>query len=81
VEHIWKRLHREVVETPSLEVFRIRRDLALRGHGCGHGEDGLVVGLCDIRGLFQLQCFFKKTNKQTNKKNSIDELKSLSVGV
>ena len=28
-------------------------DVALRDMVCGHGGDGLVVGLGDLRGLFQ----------------------------
>ena len=46
----WHRLHREVVQSPSLEVFQSRVDVALRDVGSGHAGDGLVVGL---RGLFQ----------------------------
>ena len=45
----WHRLHREVVESLSLEVFQSRVDVALRDVGRGHGGGGLVVGL----GLFQ----------------------------
>ena len=44
----------EVVESPSLELFKNRVDMALRGMVNGHGEGGKTVGLGDLRGLFQL---------------------------
>jgi len=48
----WHRLPREVVQSPSLEVFQSRVDVALRDMVSGHGGDGLVVGPDDLRGLF-----------------------------
>ena len=36
----WHRLPREAVESPSLEVFRSRVDVALRAMGSGHGVMG-----------------------------------------
>jgi len=42
-------LPREVVGSPSTEVFQNRGDVALRDVGSGHGG----VGLGDLRGLFQ----------------------------
>ena len=41
------------VESPSLEVFKSRGDVALRDMVRGHGGDGLTVGLGDLSGLFQ----------------------------
>jgi len=45
------RLLREVVESPSLEVFE-HVDVALRDMVSGHGGDALGVGLDDLRDLF-----------------------------
>ena len=46
-------LPREEAESQSLEVFKNRVDVALRDVVSGHGGGGLMVGLEDLRGLFQ----------------------------
>jgi len=47
------RLPREVVESPSLEVFKKRVDMAFRAWFSRHGGVGLTAGLDNLRGLFQ----------------------------
>ena len=37
----WHRLHREVVQLPSLQVFKNHRDVALRDVVSGHDGGGL----------------------------------------
>ena len=51
---LWHRLPGVVVESPSLEVFQSRVDVALRDVVSGHGGDGLVVGPGDLSGLSNL---------------------------
>jgi len=48
-----QRLPREVVKSLSLEVFKSHGDVALKDVVSGHGGGGLMVGLDDLRGLFQ----------------------------
>ena len=50
----WNRLPREVVESPFVEVLKKRVDVALTDMVSGHGGNGLMVGLDDFSGLFQL---------------------------
>ena len=47
----WNRLAREVMESPSLEMFKNHGDVAMRDVISGHVGGGLV----DLRGLVQLQ--------------------------
>jgi len=49
----WHRLPRQLVGSLSLEVFKNCGDVALKDLVSGHGGNGLVVGLDDLRGLFQ----------------------------
>ena len=42
-----------MVDSPSLEVFEKRVDVALRGMVSGHGGDGLMVAIDDLNDLFQ----------------------------
>ena len=52
VRHL-HRLHREVGESPSLEVFKTCAGVALRDAVGGHGGGRLTIGLGYLRGLFQ----------------------------
>ena len=50
----WHRLPREMVESPSLEVFSMCMEVAQGDRVSGRDRDGLMVGLRDLSGLFQL---------------------------
>jgi len=47
------RLPKEVVQSPSLEVFQNHVDVGLRDMVSGHGGDKLMIRLGDLRSLFQ----------------------------
>jgi len=47
------RLPRAVGESPSLEGFKNRVDVALQDMVSRHGGVGLMIGLEELRGLFQ----------------------------
>ena len=49
----WHRLPGEVMKSLSLEVFQNRVNVAPRDMVSGHGGNGLVVGLDDLRGLLE----------------------------
>jgi len=51
------------VESPPLKVFKSHEAVALSVMVSGHGGDGTMVGLDDVRGLFQPQrfCHFMKS--------------------
>jgi len=49
----WNRLPRELVEFPSLEVFKKCVDMAFRDMVSRHSVVGWVVVSDDLRGLFQ----------------------------
>jgi len=48
------RILREVVESPSLEVFKNHGDVVLRDRVSGLGGGGLVIGPDDLGGLSNL---------------------------
>ena len=53
VVRLRNRLPREVVKSPSLEMFRKCVDVTLSDAIIRHGSDGLMAELGDLRGLVQ----------------------------
>ena len=53
----WHRLPREVVQSLSLEVFRKRRDVALREVVTEHGGDGLALDWMILVALWSFPTF------------------------
>lgn len=49
----WKRLPREKVVSPSLELFKKRVDVALKAMVNGHGGGELMLGRDNLNDLFQ----------------------------
>ena len=45
------------MESPTLEVFKERVDVALRDVVSGYGQDGLATGLDGLSGLSKLNDF------------------------
>jgi len=48
----WHRLSKEVIEAPSLGIFRKHRDVAVMDVVSEHGGEGFMVGLDGLGGLF-----------------------------
>ena len=48
----WNRLSSDVLNSPSLELFKKRVAVVLGDLGSGNGGDGLAIAL-DLRGSFQ----------------------------
>jgi len=46
-------LEQAAQESPSLEAFKKRVEMALWDMVSGHGGVGVIAGLDDLRGLFQ----------------------------
>jgi len=60
----WHRLPREVVESPSLELFKKHVDVALRDVVSGHSEDGIVIGLVVLRDFSSLSDSMRSSSAQ-----------------
>ena len=60
----WHRLPREVVESPSLELFKKHVDVTLRDVVSGHSEDGIVIGLIVLRDFSSLSDSMRSSSAQ-----------------
>ena len=60
----WHRLPRDVVESPSLELFKKHVDVALRDVVSGHSEDGIVIGLIVLRDFSSLSDSMRSSSAQ-----------------
>jgi len=60
----WHRLPREVVESPSLELFKKHVDVTRRDVVSGHSEDGIVIGLIVLRDFSSLSDSMRSSSAQ-----------------
>ena len=75
----WHRLHREVMESPSLEVFQSRVDVALRTWSVGMVGMGWWLHQVIFRGLFQPKGFCDSVNHWSRNVVEISHSSSVTV--